>query len=206
MGKTKLCLIAFLTVTIQGCATLSESECETADWRIIGLEDGAAGKPLSQVGRHRKACAEYGVRPDIARYERGHADGVRQYCVPRTGFELGKRGRGHNNVCPADLREAFRAAYDDGRRVHAAQIEAREAQQRVRAAYSDLDGIAEAVAALEARLVSGGGTSLERKNWIDQLKLLESERERLQADIHALEHEASDRENQYQSIVSKFTY
>jgi hypothetical protein len=61
MCKTKLWMIAFLIGIIQGCATLSESECEAADWRIIGLEDGAAGKPISQIGKHRKACAEYGV-------------------------------------------------------------------------------------------------------------------------------------------------
>jgi hypothetical protein len=142
----------------------------------------------------------------MEKYERGYADGVRRYCVPRKGFELGRRGRGHHDVCPPDLRETFQAAYDDGREVYTAQIEVREAQKRVHAARADLDSIAEEITALEAQLVSGGGTAQDRRNWIEQIKLLEAERGLLLVDIHALEHEASERQHYYESIVSKFNY
>ena len=99
MNKVQLALVAVLVGTTQGCATLSQSECEEADWQIIGLEDGSAGRPVSYIGRHRKSCADYGVKPNMKQYQRGHADGVRIFCTPRKGYQLATSGRGHDDVC-----------------------------------------------------------------------------------------------------------
>ena len=66
MSIPRLLFSAFTIFFVASCATMSESECEEADWEIIGLEDGAQGHPLSHIGQHRKACAEYGVKPDLA--------------------------------------------------------------------------------------------------------------------------------------------
>ncbi|MDH5469903.1 MAG: DUF2799 domain-containing protein, partial [Gammaproteobacteria bacterium] len=46
---------------LQGCATLNKEECVVADWRLIGYQDGVAGKSASTVGGYRKDCAEYAV-------------------------------------------------------------------------------------------------------------------------------------------------
>ena len=107
-------LIALLTLSvglyISGCATLNKDECRTADWRAIGYEDGSRGYHPSRIGQHREACAEYGVRPDMDAYRSGHAEGVRVYCKPHTGYRLGLRGTSYNDICPADLEEHFLAA------------------------------------------------------------------------------------------------
>jgi hypothetical protein len=36
-------ILAILTL-LQGCATLGKDECKLADWRLIGYQDGVAGK------------------------------------------------------------------------------------------------------------------------------------------------------------------
>ncbi len=68
MNLPRLLFNAFIMLLVTGCATMDKSECEQADWRIIGLEDGAEGRPVSYIGRHRKACAEYGIKPNLALY------------------------------------------------------------------------------------------------------------------------------------------
>ncbi len=206
MKKIHTVLFASLIAVLQGCATLSKSECEEADWRIIGLEDGSAGRSLDYIGRHRKSCAEYGVQPDFDRYQQGHADGVVTFCTPRKGFALGKSGRGHNDVCPADLRDPFLTAYEDGRAVYAARREMSDAQNRVRTAQSDYDDAIGRITELESRLVSGGGSSEQRQTWLDELRQLQDEEVQLEMDIRNLEQQALDREREYNFLSSQYQY
>ncbi len=195
-----------MAMTVQGCASLNEAECREADWEIIGLEDGSAGMPLSQIGQHRKACAEYGVKPDIGEYQLGHTDGVRLFCSPRKGYELGKAGRGHHEVCPSDLRAAFVAAYDNGRDVHNAQRALRNLQNRIKAAHLDLDDITQETAELEAILVSGGGSVVDRQSWLDQIKRLRADEQQVRYDLLQLEHEASDQKSEYEHLLAQYRY
>ena len=60
-----LALLATLLVTGCTTSTLSKDECRAVDWRTVGYEDGVAGRSGEQIGRHRQACAEYGVAPDL---------------------------------------------------------------------------------------------------------------------------------------------
>ncbi|MGD8421173.1 MAG: DUF2799 domain-containing protein, partial [Gammaproteobacteria bacterium] len=115
-----------------GCATMDKSECREADWRTIGLEDGSAGHAVSYIGNHRKACAEYGVTPDLAAYRDGHAIGVRQFCTPPNGFRQGRAGRGYAGVCPADLEQDFLAAHATGHRLYALDNEIDRLQRDAR--------------------------------------------------------------------------
>ena len=206
MIKHKTILFAALIGTLQGCATLSKSECREADWKIIGLEDGAAGRPVSYIGRHRKSCAEYGVKPNKNHYQLGHAEGVRTFCTPRKGYQLGSSGRGHNDVCPAELRGAFLAAYDDGREVHAAQKAMQDAQNRARALGAEIQGIASEIAGFEKKLVSGSGTAEERQTWINRVKSLQAMQTQKQSELHDLEHEAAELQGEYEYLSSLFNY
>jgi hypothetical protein len=101
-----------------GCASMNADECRTANWEVVGYEDGSLGAPSSRVGNHRKSCAEHGVSPDLQAYTTGYDKGVRTYCVPDTAFALGKAGRNLPAVCPADLYKPFAAAFEEGRTVY----------------------------------------------------------------------------------------
>ena len=72
--------------------TLSQAECETADWRGIGYADGAAGYGIRRLDRHRTACAAYGTTPDVSAYGEGRAEGLAEYCTVPTGLRIGRRG------------------------------------------------------------------------------------------------------------------
>ena len=78
LTRINLRRIGFLLVVlgaIAGCSTMSADECVTADWRTIGYEDGAAGREVSAISRHRKACAKHGVTAILMRTNRGTAKG-----------------------------------------------------------------------------------------------------------------------------------
>ena len=56
---------------LQGCATLDKDECMLADWRLIGYQDGVAGKSATVVGKYREDCAKHAVVPDLDAYRAG---------------------------------------------------------------------------------------------------------------------------------------
>ena len=114
MTKFKTILVVLLSLMAGGCATLDKAECREADWKIIGLEDGASGRHLSYIGNHRKACAEYGVKPDLTLYEHGHANGLKQFCTGNNGYSLGRAGRAYNNVCPPGIERSVSGGLQDG--------------------------------------------------------------------------------------------
>jgi hypothetical protein len=97
---------------------MNRDECMAVDWRTVGYEDGVAGRSGERIGAHRKACAEYGVTPDLAAYQTGRAEGLREYCHPHNGYRYGAEGRAYYGACPADLEPAFVEAYDAGHELY----------------------------------------------------------------------------------------
>ena len=105
-----------LAVALSGCASLSENECRTADWRGIGLQDGLQGKALGELEEHRRACAEYSIAVSERPYLDGREEGLREYCRLDNAFRVGLNGQKYLGVCPpgldADFRRLHTAAYD----------------------------------------------------------------------------------------------
>ncbi|MBB5216963.1 DUF2799 domain-containing protein [Parapusillimonas granuli] len=109
---------------LASCASMSEQECLSADWREQGYRDGRNGQPLSLVESHREACAKVGVTPDLAAYKAGRAKGVLEYCTTDNAVREGRRGASYRNACPPELEGRFLDHYRAGRRVY-------DAEQRV---------------------------------------------------------------------------
>lgn len=109
-------LILFLLALpiLAACASLSEDECRAGDWVEIGREDGADGRRAEFIRTHAKACAEYGIRPDVTAWEKGRQEGLKLYCTPRRAWEVGTRGQSLSPVCPAELMPALTRANDRG--------------------------------------------------------------------------------------------
>ena len=124
--------VLLLPLLLAACASLTEKECRAGDWREIGRKDGAAGVPLTELSRHREACAEHGVAPDTAQYREGHAAGLKSYCTPAGGYLAGRRGDSYREVCPAGAGEkAFLDAFRHGREVHALILEIRDLRRNL---------------------------------------------------------------------------
>jgi hypothetical protein len=192
---------------VAGCASgLSQQECQLADWRTIGYEDGLRGLPQSRIGGHRKACAEHGVALDLDAYRGGWEQGVLSYCKPRNGYRLGRAGKQFNAICPVGLEEAFVDAYAQGRRIYVLESELRRLQR-------GLDSKRQRIAAIEVQLrdtgielVTADITTAQRVVLLDELRKLEQERSATKAAIPALEAELQTRRQQLELVSAAAHY
>ena len=101
-------------LTLHGCATMNEAECVTGNWYAVGLEDGSRGEQMDRLGRHREACAKFGISPNVDRYRQGREEGLNNYCRESAGFYHGKSGHTYRGVCPPHLEHEFLVGYEAG--------------------------------------------------------------------------------------------
>lgn len=99
---------------LSGCATLSKEECMVGDWQTIGYNDGVAGYHSERLASHAKACAKASIAPDYQAWERGRQLGLKQYCTASNAYNLGRRGRKLNNVCPIAMVNTLQNANQRG--------------------------------------------------------------------------------------------
>jgi len=195
-------IVMMVFVFVSGCASLSKEECQVADWEMIGYEDGSRGHATTRMASHRKACAEHGVRPDMAAYQAGHAKGVRNFCQPAGGYQLGKSGRRYNGVCPSDLEKPFLAAYKQGQAEHKISSDIRKKQRDVKSKEKELETITGQLAQKEAQIINGGGTPGDRALLMTETKKLnqrqgelESQLKDLQVELAVLEEKLKNQKN-----------
>jgi len=115
--KIKLIVIGVVVAFFQGCATLNKDQCLQADWKMIGQVDGQKGKSSARIGDHHKACAKYGVLPNLQEYNAGHNIGIQQYCNYENGYNIGENGSANRNVCPEKYAAAFNQGYNTGKQL-----------------------------------------------------------------------------------------
>lgn len=130
-SRTACLVAASIALSLGGCATLNEDECRRGDWYQLGRDDGARGELPDYLNAHREACAEYGIGPDVAAWERGRKDGLVGYCTRIGGLRAGRAGQGYRNVCPPEREADFLAGFEVGRVIH-------EYQTRIDRLRSDL--------------------------------------------------------------------
>lgn len=206
MIPDRLLLVLLMPLLAAGCATLDKAECLEADWTIIGLEDGANGKPLSYIGRHREACAEHGVKPDLESYQRGHAEGLVQFCKADNGFRLGRAGRGYDNVCPSELSGQFLAGYETGRQLHALSSDIDRLLSNVESMRVELDDATRRQQNIENLLVSGAISASVRQSLLDQFKNNQSNIAALEISIRETELEAARLQGEYDVLNASHPY
>lgn len=100
-----------------GCASISKDSCVTGNWYEIGLRDGANGFSAERRYEHEKACDKHGVavQVQVDEYLKGREAGVRLYCTPENGYQLGLQIDYYRDVCPTDMKSSFLRAYRLGR-------------------------------------------------------------------------------------------
>jgi hypothetical protein len=198
------CLLA--TLSLSGCATLNEQECRTADWRTVGYEDGVAGYTGDRIGQHRKACAKYGVTADLTRYQQGRADGLREYCQPTKGFQLGESGSSYNGVCPAESSDAFLDAYDAGRQLYSLRQRVTDVNNDIREHRDDLEETREEVEKHTRFIASNESTGEQRVKALADLKRAQERIGRLKAEMRQLEYNRVEFERDLEDYQARMTY
>ncbi|OIO67121.1 MAG: hypothetical protein AUJ56_10900 [Zetaproteobacteria bacterium CG1_02_49_23] len=108
------CVSMLLMSTFFGCATMSKTDCENADWRAIGYNEGGRGIHYSNVARHSESCGKYQITPNESAYRQGWEEGIRRYCSSDTGYRIGVSGNPFPNICPADVEANFLAGWHQG--------------------------------------------------------------------------------------------
>ncbi|GAA4901750.1 DUF2799 domain-containing protein [Ferrimonas pelagia] len=148
----RLAVLGLSLSLLGGCATMSEQECRTANWQLIGLEDGVNGQPLTRLGDRHNACSKHGVIPDQSAYQLGFDEGVRRYCTPANGYEQGLKGNTYHQVCPADLHDAFAEQYRQGKRRYEVQRDLARFNDQIESQQSDIHRLEREIAQKEAEL------------------------------------------------------
>lgn len=186
--KSTTFLLAASLLTLAACsATMNRDECRTVDWRTVGYEDGVAGRPGDQIGLHRKACAEYGVTPDLDAYRTGRAEGLREYCQPHNGYRAGATGAVYYDGCPAELAPAFVAAYESGRELYVRERRVADADDQIEYDRREIARLEDAVARSAFDVVSETATPEVRTQAVLDARQAAERIGRLKAEIAQLE-------------------
>jgi hypothetical protein len=187
--KLPCLLLAFCVVALAGCSstTMGQNECTTVDWRTIGYEDGVAGRSGAQIGAHRRACARFGIAPDLEAYRLGRAEGLREFCQPHNGYRTGVSGTPYDDVCPADLAARFLAQYQAGRELYVHEQRVRDADARLYAKRAEIARLEDAVARSGLRAITETGTVEQRAQAVLDARQYAERIGRSKADVAQLE-------------------
>lgn len=193
--------IALLGLAVLGgCAGMSESQCLSYDWETVGYRDGLAGTQNTTLLRYQEACGKHGVTPDRGAYLAGWHEGVEQFCQPASGFAAGERGAGYGNVCPAHLRDAFYAAYQDGRQLYLAQAEISDMHQAIAHREQRLRNVKAELAAIGAGMLDQESTAADRAAMLLTAKDLAQEQGKLESEIEELQAEVAVKSDRLESL------
>lgn len=189
MNKEFLIFLLSLTF-LAGCSGMRQIDCESADWATIGYEDGESGIPDSGVEDHQQTCAAQGVAMDLDAYNEGYEEGVRAYCQPENGFELGQSGAEYTINCPAELSVAFLQEYIEGSRFYPYYRNINEREMAIVANTASIGGLQASIGNAYVQMDSPGITHSQRnaiRQNIDamrsQVTYYELANERLEAEI-----------------------
>jgi hypothetical protein len=166
---------------------MSKDECLATDWRTVGYEDGVAGYSGNRIAQHRKACAKYGVAPDLSAYQAGRSSGLREFCVAQNGFNIGARGASYNGVCPVDLEPAFLGAYETGRELNRLRVRVSNAANRIDSLHNEVDTIDRDLISSAAEIMKPDTTVERRAQLVLDTKNMAERRGEAKAEIPRLE-------------------
>lgn len=206
MRRRVLLSLALSAVLFQGCAGIGRDECQVADWRMVGLEDGAQGAPPDAIGRYRKACAEHGVVPDLNAYMDGRREGLQSYCTAGNGFNVGSQGYEYAGVCPANVEHEFLDAYSSGHKLYELETAAATALDAVTYTRDSIESIKRELAGKEAALISAEVTTQERVQLALDIKDLSHQQGELEHELVQRQRELDARNRQLAKYRSRLAY
>jgi hypothetical protein len=184
------CTIAIAAIFfLAGCATMSEEDCATADWDLLGEDDGLAGETHEKFVERAERCARFGYDADESAYREGRDRGLEHYCTPDNGYETGRNGGTYRGVCPADLEGEFLAEYNIGRRLYELSSAHQSAVEAYDNALSSLDSNRGNLRDVRERLRDGNLPDEERTRLERDAERYRDEIDRIERDLSRLERE-----------------
>jgi len=206
MRLSSLLLILFAGLFLTACATMNKNECVSADWEMIGYEDGSNGASAGRLQKHREACAKHSVTPDFSQYQSGYDEGLKRFCTDRVGFTKGKSGYNYKGICPADLEAGFLKGYSLGLEFYHLNQKVRSAENSVQIKEQQIVDLNAEISAL-TRERYDVTTTTERLNEVFDL-LLEKNAEltALEDDLLDLKLAVASAEGELRQLEDKSPY
>jgi hypothetical protein len=68
-------LLAFVCLTLAGCAGMDATQCGSADWYQVGFRDGLSGMQRMDEA-YASQCGKHDANPDRVRYAQGWREGM----------------------------------------------------------------------------------------------------------------------------------
>jgi hypothetical protein len=212
MTQTRTCKLHFtaamlaVLILLQGCATLDRDECKLADWRLIGYQDGVAGKSAARVGEYREDCAKHAVVPDLDAYRAGREEGLQQYCTASNGYRLGNAGRGFAAVCPTALEDDFREAYNAGRKLYLARSAVNKTHSQLKQHKRTLTNLEDDRAQKLAALIADDLKADQRVMIVYELNELQQEMNSVEDELVDLEHDLEKQQTRLDQLTRNRAY
>lgn len=186
MHPLKVVTLAGCAVLLAACSSLSREECSLGDWNAIGFADGSSGRESARIEDHRKACAEFGVRPNLSAYLAGWERGLDHYCTPGNGYQEGLAGRGYNGVCTGRNEPAFVETHRAGLAVHGVQDRIGTLESKLRSSRWEIERLEQQRDKVRGRTISSAQDGEAVRN---ELVSLDDKLERQTGDRRAYETE-----------------
>lgn len=190
-----------LAAILSGCASLSEEDCLTADWAVMGEADGQQGRPVSEINRYRRQCAQFGVVPDTEAYLEARQRGLALFCTHDNGYDQGRSGAPHKLVCPAAVERDFRRGYDLGRAVYVSLTDLRNSNDSIAYNEDEIDGLQSDISDREESLSSDDLSDEEKSDHRDVIASNKRRIKDLENDIVVLKASAAISIVQYRNAV-----
>jgi len=191
-------------LTLGSCATMSEDQCLAGDWGRQGYADGRSGQTVSRLDAHTEACAKYGVIPDARSYYSAREDGLREYCTPARGFQVGREGSSYADVCPPQLEADFLPAYRDGQIVYAAEQALSSAQSSVSSLGARAEDLDEKIRAKQGEMRASDLTDAQREQIRNRIGEIRREREGVLRDWRRAQDEVDDAQRRVRDVHYRF--
>lgn len=109
-----LLLFASITLVLTSCSSMNEflykKSCTSNNWESVGEKDGERG--VKDVESWASRCQQFGTQPDVTKYEKGQALGLKKFCQTQ-GFNQGKKGE-PKDLHSSCLDTALKTSYENG--------------------------------------------------------------------------------------------
>lgn len=191
-------------LALVSCATMTRDQCLAGAWGEVGYRDGSEGQPMSLLAEHERACAEYGVAPDVVAYRSARADGLNGYCRWERGFQEGREGDAYHGVCSAAQEEEFLPAYRDGQMVYAAEQALANARSSVESLGSRLEELDDKIVAKQAEARAEGLTDEQRDQIRNRIQEIRRERADTEREWRRAQNAIDDAERDVREVRRRF--
>lgn len=207
--KLSFIVLIGIPLVLSGCAGMSSEECMATDWSAIGYEDGSRGYTTDRFATHRKACAKHGVTADFSDYKDGRAEGLREYCQPSRGFNVGVNGGSYYGVCGVDQEDDFLDAYNTGHHLYSLRSAVNHANSSINSKKYEIERNENQIISHGADIVAIETTQERRIFLLAEIKRLSERNGELEAEIEELYHVRAQAQadlDHFQLVVADMGY